>query len=80
LISKNKKLIKEKFKIFSIAPTRLLIHSNDLISILKESLYNINLTDGQWELIINIGKKMVTQNLLILKLLITIIEYASKII
>ena len=69
LISKNKKLIKEKFKIFSIAPSCLLIHSNDLISILKESLYNINLTDGQWKLIINIGKKMVTQNLLILKLL-----------
>ena len=80
LISKNKKLIKEKFKIFSIAPSCLLIHSNDLISILKESLYNINLTDGQWKLIINIGKKNDNSEFIDFKTFITIIEYTSIII
>jgi Ca2+-binding EF-hand superfamily protein len=79
LISRNRKLIKEKFKLFSIASSCLLIHTNDLINILKEVLYNLNLTNEQWKMIINIGKKDRT-DYIDFKTFITIIEYASKII
>ena len=79
LISRNRKLIKEKFKLFSVASSCLLIRTNDLINILKEILYNINLTNEQWKAIINIGKKDRSEYV-DFKSFITIIEYASKII
>ena len=79
LISKNRKLIKEKFKLYSVAPSCLLINSNDLIQILKEVLYNVNLSNEQWKIIINIGKKN-KSDFVDFKTFITIIEYASKII
>ena len=79
LICKNRKLIKEKFKLFSVAPSCLLIHSNDLINILKEILYNINLSIDQWKIIVNIGKKSKSE-FIDFKTFITVIEYASKII
>ena len=78
LICKNRKLIKEKFKLFSVAPSCLLIHSSDLINILKEILYNINLSNEQWKIIVNIGKKGKSE-FIDFKTFITIIEYASKI-
>ena len=79
LISKNRKIIKDKFKLFSVASSCLLIHSNDLINILKEVLYDIYLTNEQWKTIINIGKKD-KSDFIDFKTFITIIEYASKII
>ena len=77
LISKNRKLIKEKFKLYSVAPSCLLINKNDMIQILKEILFNINLSNEQWKIIINIGKKD-RSDFVDFKTFITIIEYASK--
>ena len=79
LISKNRKLIKEKYKLFSLTPSCLLIHSNDLIKILKEILFDINLNNEQWKLIVSIGKKGKSE-FIDFKTFTTIIEFASKII
>ena len=46
----------------------------------EKDLYNINLTDGQWKFIINIGKQNDNSEFIDFKTFITIIEYASKII
>ena len=79
LISKNRKLIKEKYKLFSLTPNCLLIHSNDLIKILKEVLFDVNLNNEQWKLIVSIGKKGKSE-FIDFKTFTTIIEFASKII
>ena len=79
LISKNRKLIKDKYKLFSLSPNCLLIHSNDLIKILKEILFDVNLNNEQWKLIVSIGKKG-KSDFIDFKTFTTIIEFASKII
>ena len=79
LISKNRKLIKEKYKLFTLTPNCLLIHSNDLIKILKEVLFDLNLSNEQWKLIVSIGKKGKSE-FIDFKTFTTIIEFASKII
>ena len=79
LICKNRKLIREKFKLFSVDPSCLLIHTNDLINILKEILYSVNLTNEQWKIIVNIGKKGKSE-FVDFKTFSTIIEYASKVV
>ena len=78
LIAKNRKIIKEKFKLFSVDSNCLLIHSNDLVNILKEVLFGIKLKNSQWKLITSIGKKG-KSDLVDFQTFINIIEIASKI-
>ena len=55
LISKNRKLIRDKVKIFAYDPDSMLIKENDLIYILKEVLGKIKLSQTQWKMIVSIG-------------------------
>ena len=78
LIAKNRKIIKEKFKLFSVVNNCLLIHSKDLINILKEVLFGIELNNYQWKLITSIGKKG-RSGFVDFQTFINVIEIASKI-
>ena len=78
LIAKNRKIIKEKFKLFSVDNNCLLIHSKDLINILKEVLFGIELNNNQWKLITSIGKKG-RSGFVDFQTFINVIEIASKI-
>jgi len=55
-ISKNKNIIKEKVKPLLIwKKSKNVIHSENLIQILKEILIYFNLTNTQWKIIVAIG-------------------------
>ena len=56
-ISKNRKLIRDKVKIFAIDPTSMLIKESDLIYVLKDILGRIKLSQTQWKMIVSIGDK-----------------------
>ena len=55
MISKNRKLIRDKVKIFAIDHDTMLIKESDLIYILKEVLGKIKLSQTQWKMIVSIG-------------------------
>jgi len=55
MISKNRKIIRDKVKIFTIEPNTLLIKEADLIYVLKEVLAKIKLSQTQWKMIVSIG-------------------------
>ena len=55
MISKNRKLIRDKVKIFAYDPDSMLIKENDLIYILKDVLGKIKLSQTQWKMIVSIG-------------------------
>ena len=57
LIAKNKKIIKDKVKLFCGSLDILLIHSNNLIDILKNVFGKVNLSQTQWKMIVSVGKK-----------------------
>ena len=57
LISKNKKLIKDKVRIFTIEPNSMLIKENDMIYVLKDVLNRVKLSQTQWKMIASIGDK-----------------------
>ena len=55
LISKNRKIIRDKVKIFAVDPSSMLIKEDDLIYVLKEILGRIRLSQTQWKMIVSIG-------------------------
>ena len=55
MISKNRKIIRDKVKIFAVDPTSMLIKEDDLIYVLKEILGRIRLSQTQWKMIVSIG-------------------------
>ena len=57
IIAKNRKIIREKVKLFTIEPNSLLIKVNDMIYILKSILNKIKLSQTQWKMIVSIGDK-----------------------
>ena len=57
IISKNRKLIKDKVKLFTIEPNCMLIRANDMIYVLKDVLNKIKLSQTQWKMIVSIGDK-----------------------
>ena len=57
LISKNRKIIRDKVKIFAIDPITMLIKESDMIYVLKEVLGRIKLSQTQWKMIVSIGDK-----------------------
>ena len=57
LIAKNRKIIKDKVKLFTIEPNSMLIKANDMIYILKNILNKIKLSKTQWKMIVSIGDK-----------------------
>jgi Ca2+-binding EF-hand superfamily protein len=57
IISKNRKMIRDKVKLFTIEPNIMLIKANDMIYVLKDVLNKIKLSQTQWKMIVSIGDK-----------------------
>ena len=57
IIAKNRKIIKDKAKLFTIEPNSMLIKASDLIYVLKSILTKIKLSQTQWKMIVSIGDK-----------------------
>ena len=57
IIAKNRKIIKDKVKLFTVEPNTMLIKANDMIYVLKDVLNKIKLSQTQWKMIVSIGDK-----------------------
>ena len=57
LISKNRKLIKDKVKLFTLNNESMLIKADNMIEVLKSVLNKIRLSQTQWKMIVSIGDK-----------------------
>ena len=77
LIARNKKLIRDKVKLFTVGSNIMLIHANNLIDILKNVLGKIRLSHTQWKMIVSLGDKD-KSGLIDFEAFIKIIEATSK--
>ena len=57
IIAKNRKLIRDKVKLFVIEPNSMLIKASDMVYVLKNVLSKIKLSQTQWKMIVSIGDK-----------------------
>ena len=57
IIARNRKIIRDKVKLFTIEPNCMLIKTNDLIYILKDVLNKVKLSQTQWKMIAALGDK-----------------------
>ena len=57
LIARNKKLIRDKVKLFTVGSNVMLINANNLIDILKNVLGKLRLSLTQWKMIASLGDK-----------------------
>ena len=78
MISKNRKIIRDKVKLFAIDPIAMLIKENDLIYVLKDVLGKIKLSQTQWKMIVSIGDRDKTK-IIDFNTFINIIESSTKI-
>ena len=78
MISKNRKLIRDKVKIFAVDPDSMLIKESDLIYILKEVLGKIKLSQTQWKMIVSIGE-MDKSKIIDYKTFINVIDSTAQI-
>ena len=78
MISKNRKLIRDKVKIFAVDPDSMLIKESDLIYILKEVLSKIKLSQTQWKMIVSIGE-MDKSKIIDYKTFINVIDSTAQI-
>ena len=57
LIARNKKLIRDKVKLYTVGSNVMKIHANNLIDILKNVLGKVRLSQTQWKMIVSLGDK-----------------------
>ena len=57
LIAKSKKIIRDKVRLFTMSSNNMLIHSSNLINILKNVLGKVRLSQTQWKMIVSLGDK-----------------------
>ena len=77
LIARNKKLIRDKVRLFTVGSNVMKIHAINLIDILKNVLGKIRLSDTQWKMIVSLGDKD-KSGLIDFDAFIKIIEATSK--
>ena len=77
LIARNKKLIRDKVRLFTVGSNVMKIHSTNLIDILKTVLGKIRLSQTQWKMIVSLGDKD-KSGLIDFDAFIKIIEATSK--
>ena len=78
LISKNRKIIKDKVKIFALDPNAMLIKENDMIYVLKDVLGKVKLSQTQWKMIVSIGDSNKSK-IIDFKTFIDVVESTAKI-
>ena len=77
LIARNKRLIRDKVKLFTVGSNVMLINANNLIDILKNVLGKIRLSQTQWKMIVSLGDKD-KSGLIDFDAFIKIVEATSK--
>ena len=77
LIARNKKLIRDKVKLFTVGSNVMLINANNLIDILKNVLGKLRLSQTQWKMIVSLGDKD-KSGLIDFDAFIKIVEATSK--
>ena len=80
-INKNRKLIKERIKKCNFMLTGdgvQLIHSDNLISILKDIIPNLKLSHTQWKMIVNVAQNERTDGLININDFFKLLEITSK--
>ena len=78
LISRNKKIIKESLKQYSLNDNGdMLVQSDNLISVLKDVLPKMKLSHTQWKMLVLIGKTEI-DNLIDLGMFFRMIEVSAK--
>ena len=77
LISKNRKLIKDKVKLFTLNNQSMLIKTENMIEVLKNVLNKIRLSQTQWKMIVSIGDKD-KSGMIDFNTFLSVIETSSK--
>ena len=77
LIARNKKLIRDRVKLYTLGSNVTLINANNLINILKNVLGRIRLSQTQWKMIVSLGDKD-KSGLIDFDAFIKVIEATSK--
>ena len=77
LIARNKKLIRDRVKLYTVGSNIIKIHANNLIDILKNVLGKVRLSQTQWKMIVSLGDKD-KSGLIDFDAFIKIIEATSK--
>ena len=77
LIARNKKLIRDKVKLFTVGSNVMLVNANNLIDILKNVLGKLRLSQTQWKMIVSLGDKD-KSGLIDFDAFIKIVEATSK--
>ena len=77
LIARNKKLIRDRVKLYTLGSNVTLINANNLINILKSVLGRIRLSQTQWKMIVSLGDKD-KSGLIDFDAFIKVIEATSK--
>ena len=76
-IAKNRKLIWDRIKNFSISQQNGMVHEDNLIKVLKYIFPGYNLSNTQWKMIVEIGDKDTT-NFINFNTFIKLVENCSK--
>ena len=76
-IAKNRKLIWDRIKNFSISQQNGMVHEDNLIKVLKDIFPGYNLSNTQWKMIVEIGDKDTT-NFINFNTFIKLVENCSK--
>ena len=78
MISRNRKIIKESLKQYSLNDNGdMLVQSDNLISVLKDVLPKMKLSHTQWKMLVRIGKTEI-DNLIDLGMFFRMIEVSAK--
>ena len=77
LIARNKRLIRDKVKLFTVGSNVMLINASNLIDILKNVLGKLRLSLTQWKMIVSLGDKD-KSGLIDFDAFIKIVEATSK--
>ena len=77
LIARNKRLIRDKVRLFTVGSNVMLINANNLIDILKNVLGKLRLSQTQWKMIVSLGDKD-KSGLIDFDAFIKIVEATSK--
>ena len=77
LIARNKRLIRDKVRLFTVGSNVMLINANNLIDILKNILGKLRLSQTQWKMIVSLGDKD-KSGLIDFDAFIKIVEATSK--
>ena len=77
LIARNKKLIRDKVRLFTVGSNVMLINASNLIDILKNVLGKLRLSQTQWKMIVSLGDKD-KSGLIDFDAFIKIVEATSK--